>query len=87
MRVTLLPEINDLVFWIQGTIFLDRGSFVLGNIHKNGITEWEGILPNDDMYDIWIERPAVKIALKKERLHSNYSSKSINARHWLLNSH
>jgi len=60
MRVTLRPEINDLVFLIQGTKFLpERGSFVLEGIHKNGITDWEGTLPNDDAYEIWVERPAV----------------------------
>lgn len=60
MLVTLLPEINDVVFLIQGTKYLpEHGSFVLEGIHKNGVTDWNGVLPSDDLYEVWVRRPAV----------------------------
>ena len=61
MKVSLSPDFNDLVFSIRGTKFLPAPtySFVLEGIHKNGVAEWEGVLPNDDVYEIWLSRPAV----------------------------
>src|SRR5688572_5594736 len=69
MRITLGPEINDVVFLIQGTKYLpDRGSFVLKGIHKNGETKWDGMLPNDDVFEIWVRRPAVSNSRQKRTL-------------------
>ena len=60
MLVSLRPENNDVAFVIQGSKFLpERGSFVLEGVHKSGITDWDGILPNDDVYEIWVGRPPV----------------------------
>jgi len=70
MRVRLRPENNDVVFLIQGTKFLPAPtySFVLEGIHKNGVTHWEGPLPNDDVYEVWIRRPAVSSSRQKRTL-------------------
>lgn len=69
MHVILRPEINDVVFLIQGTKYIPAlGSFVLNGIHRNGVTEWDGDLPNDDVYEIWIQRPDVSNSRQKRTL-------------------
>lgn len=66
-KVGLSPETNDVVFYLQGTNFLPAPtySYVLEGIYTNGADEWEGILPNDDVYEIWIRRPAVSNSRQK----------------------
>ena len=70
MHVKLRPESNDVVFLIQGTKFLPSPiySFVLEGIHKNGITDWKGTLPNDDVYEVWVRRPTVSNSKQKRTL-------------------
>ncbi len=50
MSVTLFPEINDVAKYLP-----EHGSFVLSGIHKNGVTDWNGVLPNDDVYEVWVK--------------------------------
>jgi hypothetical protein len=66
MKVSIGPEWNDVVFFIEGTKYLtERGSYILEGIHNNGVWDWDGILPNDDVYKIWIERPNVSNSSQK----------------------
>lgn len=60
MSVLLLPEENDLAFWVRGARSAPaRDSLVLKGIHRNGATVWSGELPFSGEYEIHVARPPV----------------------------
>lgn len=70
MSVVLLPDENDLAFWVRGKPSAREGaSLVLEGIHRNGATDWSGELPFSGEYEIHISRPPV----------SDYSGKRLPA--------
>lgn len=67
MAVLLLPEENDIVFWVRG-VEPATGPLVLEGIHRNGMTDWSGELPFSGEYEISISRPPVSDSTRKRTL-------------------
>ncbi|HEX8474627.1 MAG TPA: hypothetical protein VF666_11380 [Pyrinomonadaceae bacterium] len=69
MSVVLLPDENDVVFWVRGRPSLRESvSLVLDGIHRNGVTDWSGELPFSGEYEIYVSRPPVSDRREKRVL-------------------
>ncbi|HVF57384.1 MAG TPA: hypothetical protein VM934_14615 [Pyrinomonadaceae bacterium] len=69
MSVLLLPEENDVAFWVLGTESTGgKAALVLEGIHRNGMTDWSGELPFSGEYEIHVARPPVSDSSAKHTL-------------------
>ena len=56
----LRSSANDVVFWVQGTKYVQgRDTLILDGIDRGGVTDWSGDLPLTGDYKIYVSNPPV----------------------------